>query len=281
MEPYVLPIHFGNFQGKHEINSASLITFVEAYKEIAEHFGLSVEIQIGVPEEGGWKTNLLFAITFIGFSPIVALLTGETADDWGKKGHVYFVQKINEFITREAKYIPDDFPRECIKQKNKIYHQFQKDDCIDTFRLGDSTPIPRNNFHLYIKDVPDEELLYLGETEITVHSPDWKGRRSWRGKIEIIEDKESAFDFDKDLTGKFWEKVKLDKLPLHTTDVMRVQIVKRPNNKVKYLIIRVLNYNDVEIDAPLSSSELSRFTVSFELVTNLPAQRELFDGIMP
>ena len=55
-------------------------------------------------------------------------------------------------------------------------------------------------------------------------------------KIEIIDDKESAFDFDKDLTGKFWERVKLDTLPLHTTDVMRVQLLKRPSNKVKYLI---------------------------------------------
>lgn len=285
MEPHVLPIHFGNFQGKHEINSASLIVFVEAYTEIAEHFGLSVEIQIGTPEEGGWKSSLKIVVNGLmivgGLSSFIALLTGESADDWGKKGNAYLIHEINKFITKEAKDIPEEFPRECTKQKNKIYHQFQKDDCIDTFRLGDSTPIPRNNFYLYIKEVPDEELLYLGKTNITVHSPDWKGKRSWRGKIEIIEDNENAFDFDKDLTGKFWEKVKLDVLPLHTTDVMRVQIVKRPTNKVKYLVIRVLSYNNVEIDDPLSSPELSRFTVPSGLVTNLPVQRELFDGIAP
>lgn len=260
MEPYVLPIHFGNFQGKHEINADSLITFVEAYKEVAECFGLSAEVQISVPEEGGWKAILLFYVSLIGLNPFIALLTGETADDWGKKGHAYVIQKINEYITQEAKDTPDDFPKECTKQKNKIYQQFQKDDCIDTFRLGDYPLIPRNNFHLYIKELPDEEYLYLGETGITVHSPDWKGKRSWRGKIEIIEDKESAFDFDKDMTGKFWEKVKLDTLPLHTTDVMRVQLIKRPTNKVKYLVIRVLSYNSEEIDSPINEENIRKFT---------------------
>ncbi|MBA2657974.1 MAG: hypothetical protein H0U72_00040 [Nitrosospira sp.] len=284
MTPQVLPIHFGNLQGKHEINADSLLVFIESYKEIVEFFGLAIDIQIGIPEEGGWKTNLSIAISFIGANPFITLLTGETADDWAKKGNteiVQIVRIVNEFITKKAANIPEEFPKECIKQKNKIYYQFQKDNCIDTFRLGDSIPILRNNFHLYIKEVSDEELLYLGETNITVHSPDWKGKRSWRGKIEIIEDDENAFDFDKDLTGEFWEKVKLDALPLHTTDVMRVQIVKRPTTKVKYLVIRVLSYNNVEIDVPLSSSGLSRFTVSSEFVANRPVQRDLFDGVTP
>lgn len=279
MEPYVLPIHFGNFQGKHEINSDSLFTFVEAYKEVAEYFGLSAEIQIGVPEEGGWKANLLFGVTFIGLSPIIALLTGESADNWGKKGHAYAIQKVNEFITQEAKDIPDEFPKECIKQKNTIYQQFQKDDCIDTFRLGDLPPIPRNNFHLYIRELLDEEYLYLGETDVTVHSPDWKGRRSWRGKIGIVEDKECAFDFDKDLTGEFWERIKLDTLPLHTTDIMRVQLIKRPTNKVKYLVIRVLSYNSEEIDSPISEENIRKFStvdVQVGAVKSPQRQAELF-----
>ena len=263
MEPHVLPIHFGNFQGKHEINSASLIIFVEAYAEIAEHFGLSVEIQIGIPEEGGWKTSLKIVVNGLmivgGLSSFIALLTGESADDWAKKGHAHVVEMINEFITQEAINTPDEFPKECIKQKNKIYQQFQKDDCIDTFRLGDYSPIPRNNFHLYIKQLTDEECLYLGETDITVHSPDWKGKRSWRGNIEILEDKESAFDFDKELTGKFWEKVRLDTLPLHTTDVMRVQLTQRPTHKVKYLVIRVLSYNGEKVDAPILDEDIRKF----------------------
>src|SRR5882724_4618925 len=233
MVPQVLPIHFGNLHGKHEISTDSLLIFIESYKEIAEAFGLVVGIQIGIPEEGGWKTNLIFAISSIGASPFITLLTGETADDWAKKGNTEIVRIVNEFITKEAENIPEEFPKECVKQKNKIYQQFQRDDCIDSFRLGDSPPIPSSNFQLYIKEIVDEESLYLGETDITVHSPDWKGKRSWRGRIEILDDKESAFTFDKDLTGKFWEKIKLDLLPLHTTDIVRVQLVKRPSNKVQ------------------------------------------------
>ena len=257
-EPYALPIHFDNFQGKHEINSDTLVVFIVAYKEIAEIYGISLDIQISVPEEGGWKTNLVFGVTFIGLSPFVALLTGETADDWAKKGHVYVVQKINEFITEQSQNLPEEFPKECIKQKNKMYEQFQKDTCVDTFHLANFPPIPRADFYLYIKDIQEDEYVYLGEANITVHSPDWKGKRSWKGKIDIVDENASSFAFDKDLTGKFWEMVKLDDLPLHTTDVMKVQLVKRPTYKVKYLVIRVVSYNEQEVDTLIDDSDIRK-----------------------
>lgn len=203
LEPYVLPIHFDNFQGKHEISTDTLIVFVEAYKEIAEIYGLNLDIQISVPQEGGWKVNLVFGVTFVGLNPFLALLTGETADDWAKKGHVYVVQKINEFITEQSKNVSDKFPKECIKQKNKIYEQFQKDNCVDTFHLDNLPPIPRMDFYLYINELNEDELVYLGETNITVHSPDWKGKRSWKGKIDIIAESASSFAFDKDLQVGF------------------------------------------------------------------------------
>ena len=244
MEPVNLPVHFGNLQGKHEINSDSLLVLIESYKEISELFGLNVEIQIGILEEGGWKATLAVigaVISFIGINPISILLTGETSEEWAKKGREFIIQRVNEFVTTKADELPDEIPRDGIKSKNKIYHQFQRDECIDSFRIGDLPSIPRNDFHLYIRELPDEEHIYLGETDITVSSPDWKGKRSWRGNIEIVEDKESSFAFDKDLTGKFWEKVKIDALPLHTTDVMRVQLVQRPTSKVRYLVIRVLS----------------------------------------
>lgn len=276
MTPEVLPIHFGNPQGKHEINTDSLLVFIESYKEIAIFFGFSVDIQIGIPEEGGWKTNLFLGISFIGASPFITLLTGETADDLAKKGNTEIVKIVNEFITKKAANIPKEFPRECIKQKNKIYQQFQRDACIDSFRLGDTPPIPSANFNLYIKEIEEEEFLYLGETEITVHSPDWKGKRSWRGKIKIVDEQESAFAFDKDLTGKFWEKVKLDVLPLHTTDAMKVQLVQRPTNKVKYLAIRVLSYNEEVIDSPICEDDINKmFKAAIHQATERSGQMEL------
>lgn len=279
LEPYVLPIHFDNFQGKHEINSDTLIVFVEAYKEIAEIYGLDLDIQISVPQEGGWKANLVFGITFVGLNPFVALLTGETADDWAKKGHVYVVQKINEFITEQSKNVSDEFPKECIKQKNKIYEQFQKDNCVDTFHLANFPPIPRSEFYLYIKDLNDDEHVYLGEANITVHSPDWKGKRSWKGKIDIIDESASSFAFDKDLTGRFWEMVKLDALHLHTTDVMKVQLVKRPTNKVKYLVIRVLSYNEQKVDEAINDEDIRKFAMFGNAVSskNTLRQGSLFE----
>lgn len=259
LEYCTLPIHFGNLQGKHEINSNSLLVFIEAYKEISDFFGVEVEVQIGVPTEGGWMTKLFLGISFVGFNSFVALLTGQTADDWAKKGHTEIVKYINTFLTTEANDLSEEIPKDCVKQKNKIYEQFQKDDCIDSFKIDTFPAIPKINFQNYIKEIPEEEVIYLGETDITVHSPDWKGKRSWKGKIEILNDKENAFGFDKDLTGKFWEKVKLDLLPLHTTDVMRVQLIKRPTHKVKYLAIRVLKYNEDEIDIPISENDISKF----------------------
>lgn len=280
MTPEVLPIHFGNLQGKHEINTGSLLVFIESYKEIAKSFGFAVDIQIGLPEEGGWKTNLFVGIiSFIGVNPFITLLTGVTADDWAKKGHTEIVKIVNEFITKKAANIPEEFPKECIQQKNKIYQQFQKDVCIDSFRLGDTPPIPNGNFNLYIKEIEEEEALYLGETGITVHSPDWKGKRSWRGNIKILGDTESAFTFDKELTSTFWEKAKLDRLPLHTTDIMRVQLIKRPSSIVKYSVIRVLSYNGEKIDEPISDEDIRRFAI-FSIQTtaiNLPSQLDLFE----
>ena len=64
MQPYLLPIHFEILDGKHEVNSVTLNTFIEAYKEIFEgFFETKIEIQIGLPEEGGWQsyTVLRFA----------------------------------------------------------------------------------------------------------------------------------------------------------------------------------------------------------------------------
>ena len=121
--------------------------------------------------------------------------------------------------------------------------------------------------------------MYLGETEITVHSPDWKGKRSWRGKIKVLGDTESAFTFDKELTGTFWEKAKLDRLPLHTTDIMRVQLIKRPSSKVKYSVIRVLSYNGEVIDEPISDEDIHRFAIFSIQSTamNLPPQLDLFE----
>jgi hypothetical protein len=40
---------------------------------------------------------------------------------------------------------------------------------------------------------------------------------------------------------------------------MRVQLIKRPTHKVKYLVVRVLTYNNEEIDLPISEEDINKF----------------------
>jgi len=261
MKSYLLPIHFEILEEKHEVNSITLNTFIEAYKEIFEgFFETKIEIQIGLPEEGGWRATLgvvTVVASFIGIDNLSILVRGQDSKDLFFAANKY----ITKFLTKKAENTSEDCPRKCLEQKNKIFHQFQKDSCVTAFDLDKCPPIPRSEFNLYIKELPQENTLYCGETKITVHSPAWKGKRSWKGKIDIIDDTERAFDFDKELTGKFWENVALDTLSVTTQDEMIVQLIQRPNNnKPIYRVIRVLSYNGKEIDSALSTENISKIT---------------------
>lgn len=263
MQSFLLPIHFEILEEKHEVNSFTLNTFVEAYKEIFEElFDVKIEIHIGLPEEGGWKATLVVCgilLEFAGIDNLSNLIRGRDSSDLFLAANKH----ITEFLTKKAENTSEEFPRKCLEQKNKIFHQFQKDSCITAFDLDDIPPIPRSEFNLYIKELPEENTLYCGVTKITVHSPAWKGKRSWKGKIDIIDDTERAFDFDKELTGKFWESVALDTLSVTTQDEMIVQLIQRPNNnKPIYRVIRVLSYNGKEIDLALSAENISKITSS-------------------
>jgi len=118
IEYCTVPIHFGNLQREHKINSSSLSIFIESYKEIADFFGVELEVQIEVPTESGWKSNLIVAIGLIGINPFSALLTGKTADEWAKQAHTEIIKYINEYITTEADSLSDEIPKECTKRKN-------------------------------------------------------------------------------------------------------------------------------------------------------------------
>ena len=125
MDNQVLPIHFGNLDGRHEINSDSLLVFIDSYKEISEAFGFSVDIQIGIPEEGGWKAVLILAITSIGASPFITLLTGETADDWAKKSRSEIVLVVNNFITKKLQISPRSFLKNVSSRKIRFMSNFR------------------------------------------------------------------------------------------------------------------------------------------------------------
>lgn len=275
MESYSLPIHFEILDNKHQVSSVTLNTFIESYKEIFEElFEQKIEIKIGLAKEGGWLADL---ILMVGIEFVIPLSTGHSIEEIGKKFHQRSVKLVNEFITSKAENTTlEKYSRKCIEQKNKIYQQFQDDKCIISFDLDKLPPIPRDNFSFYIKDLPEENSLYCGEAKISVSSPNWKinNKRAWQGEIDILDNKKVAFDFDKELTGKFWEKIKLN--AINTTsgfDVMIVQLIRRLNSKPQYRVIRVLNFNKQTIDSPLSDHDISGITTGI-ITKNIDSKEE-------
>jgi hypothetical protein len=272
-------IHFGNPEGLHEISADTLIIFIEAYKEIAKQFGVKVELHLTIPELGGWKANLAWGVSFIGVSPFLVLFTGENTDEWAKKGHDQIISAIDNYITIKTEELEAHPPKECIEQKNRIYRQLGKDECVTNFRLGNHPAISKRDFHLYLSEIPDVKPTYVGLTNIAVFSPDWHGERSWRGRVEILSGQERSFDFERKLTHRFWDHVHRDKLKLHTTDVMQVQLIEFPIRKVNHRVIRVLSHNGTLIDTPLSENVISsmcRLSDS-EVPQNTQPQSDLFE----
>ena len=260
-DPVIVPIHFGN-DTKHEISEKSLLALLSAYKNIINEVGLDVEIHLTTPTDGGWRTKLIlfFSISYnLLNGGIVPLLTGYTSEELGKMGHPELVRIISEFLTKPNSELKPDIPNECIKHKNKMYQQFQFDACIEYIEIDQSQKIMKHDFNQYITKIEEEndpKCIYIGERNIIVSSPDWKNKRSWKGAVD---NDEVSFRFDLDLTGKFWEKIKLDQLDIHTgTDNMLVQLAMCENVRPKYLVIRVIKYNDMDIDNQLMIDDLNK-----------------------
>ena len=279
MSEYELPIHFENPEGLHEISTKTLFELIDGYKAISKEFGLDLDISVGVPSIGGWRAELKFIAIGVLINPSVAILTGENLEEWGKKAHHEIVEIVNDYINKESSEINVPLPKECIEAKNRIFEQLQRDQCVVGFRLGDFPVIPRVNFHLYIERVVDEKPIYRGQTKIIVSSPDWLKKRSWRGRIEIIDTQERSFDFELSLTRNFWQGVQDNLFPLQTADAMQVQLIEYPSRKIKYSVARVLSYNNIEIDQPIPEDLVNSLFVESGPINSadLQAQKNLFD----
>lgn len=285
MNQVIIPIHFGNPEGKHEISADSLIIFIQSYKEIALHFGYDIDIEIGVPEAGSWKTNLTVKAirriaTILTTDLLVTLFTGMTLEDWAKKANVEFISPlINEFITTPSENTPENIPIKCLEQKNLIFKSFGNDNCIIDFQLANLARIPKINFPNYITEIPekDSDITYFGEKQIEVSSIDWTGKNVWRGKT-TSEHIDLSFKFDKKLTKSFWRAIENNELKsLHTFDVMRAQLLEIVSDgKPKYEVIRVLNYSIYEIDKALSIEEIEKvIKLKLKQIKSLPKQLTL------
>lgn len=257
-KPVIVPIHFGN-DTKHEISEKSLLALLNAYKKIINELGLDVEIHLTTPTDGGWRTNLLIWVAGLFSGGVIPFVTGYTVEELAKLGRKKLIAIINEFLTKPNNELKLDIPNEYIEYKNKMYQQFQSDGCIEYIEIDQSQKIMKHDFNQYITVIKEEnnpKCVYIGERNIIVSSPDWKNKRSWKGAVD---NDEVSFKFDLDLTGKFWEKIKLDQLDIHTgTDNMLVQLAMCENVKPKYLVIRVIKYNDMDIDNQLMIEDLNK-----------------------
>lgn len=248
-------IHIENVDGNHTVSPATLLVLTDVYEDILEFFDVKASLQIGVPQKGCWEVNIWAIITAIGISPIAAFLTGKSAEEWALLGREALIDLCNQLITKPVALFPADTPQEFYRKRNKLYEQLNSDENISEITIGQTCPVPRQEFPLYIAQLTDEEPVYLGEIELLVSSPDWKGKRSWRGRIVGSDEKMSSFTFNRQSTRNFWRRVEQNDLIISTTeDVMKVQLALHPSDKVKKCIIRVLSYNEEVIDPPLSDS---------------------------
>lgn len=271
-DPVIVPIHFGN-DTKHEISEKSLLALLSAYKNIINELGLDVEIHLTTPTDGGWRTNLLIWVAGLFSGGVIPFITGYTIEELAKLGRKKLIEIINEFLTKPNNELKQDIPNEYIEYKNMMYKQFQSDACIEYIEIDQSQKIMKHDFNQYITVIEEEnnpKCVYIGERNIIVSSPDWRNKRSWKGTVG---DDEVSFRFDLDLTGKFWEKIKLDQLDIHTgTDNMLVQLAMCENVRPKYLVIRVIKYNDMDIDNQLMIDDLNKILL-------LPAEEpDLFNN---
>ena len=259
-EPVIVPIHFGN-DTKHEISEKSLFVLLSTYKETLRELGVNVEINLSVPSEGGWKSDLIISI-FGGvvLDSVLITITGYSFVELLKNGRKKVIDVVTRFLTKPIDELPKHIPSNYLILKNRLYQQFQSDDCIEYIEIDQSKKILRHDFNRYIAEVEDDKeddkFIYIGEKNIIVSSPDWRNKRSWKGTVD---NDEVSFKFDLDLTGKFWEKIKLDQLDTHTgTDNMLVQLAMCENVRPKYMVIRVMKYNDMDIDSQLMIEDLNK-----------------------
>lgn len=271
-------IHIGNVDGHHTVTPETLFALIEAYDELFHLLNVKADIQIGVPRKGSWEATFEVLIKYVGISVVVAFVTGLSPEDWAKAGHKTIVGWINRLLTTTVVELPEETPSDFFRKRNKLYERLKADETVASVKLGEASTIPRQDFPLYINELSDEEPVYLGEVELMVSSPDWKGKRSWRGRIVGTGEKMQSFTFDKILTKKFWQRVHQNDLIIRTTeDTLRVQLALHPTEKTKHCIIRVLEYNGEIIDRPLSDAYIAEmYSVRSDNDTTPRLQLKLF-----
>lgn len=108
--------------------------------------------------------------------------------------------------------------------------------------------------------LPVARVLGFETVDILVHSPNWQRHgRKWQGSSE----RHKRFNF-KIEDEEFWRRLDHEGLPLKAPDTMRVQMVFEEGARglVNVQVLRVLNFNGVQLTTPLGEAELESLLIN-------------------
>lgn len=172
--------------------------------------------------------------------------------------------------------------RNAYKGRNDFYEMCYRNPEITGigFDETENFPIQRNDFPRFIVDIPEEKPEEEDDnweveiTHIRVTSPNWErgDNRTWKARYG--EGKEVYFVIEDD---NFWGLVDAERLTLKGKDSIKVQwaYVKEGERRKKVKVLKVLEYNGLELSKPLSDEELSELLYSFSMHKN--EQPDLFE----
>lgn len=152
--------------------------------------------------------------------------------------------------------------RKAYEGRNDLYEACISDNNIQAigFTKEHKFPISRSKFpELYIKLPPPEDSMGLWLVEISelrITSPNWERKdqkRKWKGRDSKGNERYFVIEDE-----SFWNHVELRDLKSNLIDKIKVQWAFREEDAraTDYKVLRVIEYNDLQIGDPLSPAEL-------------------------
>lgn len=276
--------------------------------------GVKGEVLLTVPKEGCFEADYViygvatclavqiankavpaaldaFCKEMLGYSitEIATIMSKSTAQKLKHEFLIYFiVTSISLYLNRRAKSsLPhlNKYPKEKIKLqkgKNKTYKTLHDNPAINSISYDGHQYIPRNSFNEYIntsiEDFVDITHLSLREGLIEVVSPvsfTEKTQRGWAGNFFPKPNKKELLYFSIN-DDNFKKYAATNKLKPAVEDVMKVQMLHLPSEKIKYQVLRVIEFNNVKISHPLTKEEMLNLNLSCS-VRKTTSQPNLLD----
>ncbi len=283
------------------ISAQTLANVASGLQEVADIIfrdslanGERIEILLGVPKEGSYEADFLITgVELIIGGVVPCFLNAFCKDMLGKslfelteiaargvsQGCKKFLMlsyvstAISVYLSKRvdgAEEIFSSFPiekRGLQNGKNTTYRSVQCDETVKSFSLDGQITIERDSFNQYIdSSIDDNETsneIEFREGTIQVVSPvSLKGKtnRGWSGNFFEKRRRSVPIIFSM-LDSNFKEYTIFNKIKTAVDDVMKVQMIKLPLEKIKWNVLKVLEFEGQRVSEPLSPEELAEFNV--------------------